>query len=55
MILASEESDAELEEEVSDNKVYCLEYLGDSAELMLNTLNNLTFRMVGYDDSHLLL
>jgi len=29
--------------------------LGDSAELMLNTLNNLTFRMVGYDDSHLLL
>jgi len=54
MILSSEESDAEIEEGVSDNKVYCLEYLGDSAQLKLNTINNLAFRMVGYDDSHLL-
>jgi hypothetical protein len=55
MVLATDDDDAELEDEVKDNRVYCLEYLGDTAELSLNFTNDITFRMVGYDDSHVIL
>jgi DnaJ-class molecular chaperone len=55
MVLATDDDDAELEDEVKDNRVYCIDYFGDTAKLNLNFTSDITFRMVDYDDTHLIL
>lgn len=54
MVLNTDDDHAELDSEVRDNYVYCLEYMGDSPKLHLSNMET-KISMVGWDADHLFL